>query len=147
MLKHRSKIKKVNAQLLNDGLVVEHKIYVPRGQVNTSFFHIYKIEGETEAYYKVEPVPLVELQITRNHLAKKRGEAEWSYETLYNADADSTWVALGALDPDALIREYTTSFIKLIQTREEDFQKKMEARKELMAARQAEKKLKEASST
>jgi len=140
MLKHRSKIKKINANLLGGGFLVEHKVYVPRGQVNTSFFNVYRIIGETEWFYQTEVVPLVEMQIVRNHLAKARGEAEWSFDFLYNADADNTWVALGVTDPDAFLRGHTETFIKIIQNREEDYTKKMANRKELMAAR---KKLKE----
>lgn len=135
MLKHRSKIKKANAQLLSDGFLVEHKVYVPRGQVNTSFFNVYKIIGETDSFFQTEVVPLVEMQIVRNHLAKARGEAEWSFDFLYNADEDNTWIALGVTDPDAFMRSHTETFIKIIQTREEDYAKKMENRKQLMAER------------
>ena len=135
MLKHRSKIKKANANLLGGGFLVEHKVYVPRGQVNTSFFNVYKILGETESFYQTEVVPLVEMQIVRNHLAKARGEAEWSFDFLYNADADNSWVALGVTDPDAFLRSNTEIFIKIIQNREDDYTKKMANRKELMAER------------
>jgi len=34
MLKYRTKIKKENARLLSEGYMVEHKVYVPRGQAN-----------------------------------------------------------------------------------------------------------------
>ena len=144
MLKHRSKIKKINANLLGGGFLVEHKVYVPRGQVNTSFFNVYKIVSETDSFFQTEPVPLVEMQIIRNHLAKARGEAEWSFDFLYNADADNTWVALGVTDPDKFLRDQSEKFIKIIQNREEDYKKKLENRKELMAAR---KKLREEAKT
>ena len=140
MLKHRSKIRKDRAQVLGSGYIVEYQVYVPRGQVNTSFFNIFKIENETDAFYKVESVPVLELQIVRNHLAKARGENEWSFDFLYNADADRTCLALGMTDPNQLVREYTERFIKIIQTREEDYKAKMEKRKELMAQRFKEKK-------
>ena len=135
MLKHRSRIKKATARTLSDGYIVEHKVYVPRGQVNTSFFNVYRVTGETDSFYITEPIPLVELQIVRNHLAKARGEEEWSFDFLYNADQDKVWVALGITDPDSWLRQYTESFIKIIQTREEDYKLKMENRTKLMAER------------
>lgn len=140
MLKHRSKIRKVNAQVLGGGFIVEHKVYVPRGQVNTSFFNVYKISGETDVYFQVEPVPLVEMQIVRNHLAKARGEEEWSFDFLYNASQEKAWIIQGITDPDAFLRENTKIFIDIIKTREEDYKAKMEKRKELLAAKREEKK-------
>lgn len=140
MLKHRSRIKKQNAKMLGSELVVEYKIYIPRGQVNTSFFNVYKLIGETDNFLIVEPVPLIELQIVRNHLAKKRGENEWEFEFMYNASEDRNWVAHGMFDPNEIVKRHTESFIKVIQTREEDYQKKVEARKEKMKAKREEKK-------
>lgn len=139
-LKYRSKIMKTKAVMLGSQFVVEHKVYVPRGAVNTSFFNVYKITSESDSYYQVEPVPLVELQFIRNHLAKARGEAEWSFDFLYNADVDNTWVALGITDADKYLRDNAQIFIGIIQTREEDYKKKMEVRKQLMADRRAKKK-------
>lgn len=139
-LKYRSKISKSKAVMLGNQFVIEHKVYVPRGAVNTSFFNVYKIVSETEAFYQVEPVPLVELQYIRNHLAKARGENEWSFDFLYNADEDKTWVALGITDADKYLRDNAQVFIGIIQNREQDYIKKMEARKVLMAERQAKKK-------
>ena len=135
MLKHKSKIKKVTARILSEGYIVEHKVYVPRGQVNTSFFNVFKVTGETDNFYLTESVPLVELQIVRNHLAKARGEQEWSFDFLYNADGDRVWIALGITDPDSWLRQYTQVFINIIQNREEDYKKKMENRKVMMAER------------
>ena len=135
MLKHKSKIKKSTARLLCSGYLVEWKVYVPRGQVNTSFFNVYKVISESDCFYMTETVPLVEMQIVRNHLAKARGETEWSFDFLYNADQDKVWVALGITDPDSWLRQYTESFIKIIQTREEDYKLKMENRTKLMAER------------
>lgn len=146
-LKHRSKIKKTNAQVLGGGFIVEHKVYVPRGQVNTSFFNVYRITSETDSFYQVEPIPLVEMQIVRNHLAKARGEQEWSFDFLYNADQSKAWMVLGITDPDEFMRENTKVFINIIKTREEDYKKKIENRKELMAAKRAEKKAKELEQT
>ena len=140
VLKHRSKIKKASAQVLGGNLIVEYKVYVPRGLVNTSFFNIYRISGETDSFFQVEPVPIVELQIVRNHLAKAKGESEWSFDFLYSADEDNTWIALGALDKDTLIRNHAETFIKIIQNREDDFKKKIEARKQLMAERRVKQK-------
>jgi len=141
MLKYRSKIKKQNAQTLGAGFVVEHKVYVPRGQVNTSFFNVYKISGETSQYYLVEPIPLVEMQIVRNHLAKQRGEDEWSFDFLYNADQSKAWIAFGITDPDNFLRENTKLFVNIIKNREEDYKQKMENRKKLMAKRNEIKKM------
>lgn len=137
MLKHRSRIKKQNAKMLGSELIVEYKIYIPRGQVNTSFFNVYKIIAETDSFFIVEPVPLIELQIVRNHLAKKRGENEWEFEFVYNASEERTWIAHGIFDPNQIVKAHTESFIKLIQTREEDYQKKIEARKEKMKLKKA----------
>ena len=139
-LKYRSKISKAKAVMLGSMFVVEHKVYVPRGAVNTSFFNVYKILSETEAFYQVESIPLVELQFIRNHLAKARGESEWAFDFLYNADSDNTWVALGITDADKYLRDNAQVFINIIQNREEDYKKKMEARVALMAERRAQKK-------
>ncbi len=146
-LKHRSKIKKTNAQVLGGGFIVEHKVYVPRGQVNTSFFNVYRISGETDSFYQVEPVPLVEMQVIRNHLARARGEEEWSFDFLYNADQSKTWTILGITDPDEFMRENTKIFINIIKTREDDYKKKIEARMQLMAAKREAKRLKELEQT
>ena len=139
MLKYRTKIKKENAHTLGKGFVVEHKVYVPRGQVNTSFFNVYKISGETEKFIQVEPVPLVEMQIIRNHLAKLRGEDEWSFDFLYNADQSKAWIALGITDPDEFLRENTKTFVDIIKHREDDYKKKIENRKALLAENRAKK--------
>lgn len=139
MLKHRSKIKKANAQTLGDQFIVEYKVYVPRGQVNTAFFNIYKIVGETESFYKTESVPLVEMQIIRNHLAKARGEDEWTFDFLYNADDDNTWIAFGITDPSKWLRDHSDRFINIIKHREDDYKKKMEARKEKLRLKREEK--------
>jgi hypothetical protein len=139
MLKHKTRVKKQNARLLGTNYIVECKVYVPRGQVNTSFFNILKIVSQTDSFYLTESVPLIELQIVRNHLAKARGESEWSFEFLYNADQDKVWLALGITDPDQWMREYTELFIKIIQKREDDYKTKMENRKKLMAERRKQK--------
>ena len=139
MLKHRSKIKKTNAQLLGGLFIVEYKVYMPRGSVNTSFFNLYRIVKETDSYYYTEGVPLVEIQTVRNHLAKARGEEEWSFDFLYNADDDPTWLALGITDPNEFLRQNSEKFINLIQKREDDFEQKIENRKKLLAEKRSKK--------
>jgi hypothetical protein len=143
MLKHRSKIKRSKAQLLGGQFIVEYKVYVPRGSVNTSFFNVYKIVKETESYFFTDGVPLVEMQMVRNHHAKARGEEEWSFDFLYNADDDPTWVALGITDPNQFLRSNSEVFVGLIQKREDDYKAKIENRKKLLAEKRAKKKLEE----
>lgn len=139
MLKHRSKIKKEKAQLLGSDFLVEFKVYVPRGQVNTAFFNVYKVTSETNSFLHTDGVPLVEMQVIRNHLAKARGESEWSFDFLYNADNDQTWLALGITDPDDFLRGHSERFISIIRNREDTYKAKIENRKKLLAEKKAKK--------
>lgn len=143
MLKYRSKIKKDKAYSLGSRYVAEWQIYVPRGRVNAAYFNIYLTTGETEQFILTQPIPVVELQIVRNHLAKQKGEAEWEVEWLYNAGSID-WLALGLTDPNEVVRSYTDKFITLVQGREDEFAKKMEeAKTKRAAARELKKKEKE----
>ena len=140
MLKYRSKIKKDKAYNLGSKYVAEWKIYVPRGRVNAAYFNIYLTTGETDQFILTQPIPVVELQIVRNHLAKQKGEAEWEVEWLYNAGSVD-WLALGLTDPEKIVRDNTDRFISLVQGREDEFAKKMEeAKVRRAAAKEAKKK-------
>ena len=139
MLKYRSKIKKDKAYSLGSKYVAEWKIYVPRGRVNAAYFNIYLTTGETDQFILTQPIPVVELQIVRNHLAKQKGEAEWEVEWLYNAGSVD-WLALGLTDPEKIVRDNTDRFISLVQGREDEFAKKMEEAKLRRAASKEAKK-------
>lgn len=139
MLKYRSKIKKDKAYNLGSKYVAEWKIYVPRGRVNAAYFNIYLTTGETDQFILTQPIPVVELQIVRNHLAKQKGEAEWEVEWLYNAGSID-WLALGLTDPEKIVRDNTDKFISLVQGREDEFAKKMEEAKLRRAASKEAKK-------
>jgi len=139
MLKYRSKIKKDKAYNLGSKYVAEWKIYVPRGRVNAAYFNIYLTTGETDQFILTQPIPVVELQIVRNHLAKQKGEAEWEVEWLYNAGSVD-WLALGLTDPEKIVRDNTDRFISLVQGREDEFAKKMEEAKLRRAASKEAKK-------